>query len=301
MSPLSPLSPIVVLVRPQMGENIGMSARAMGNCGLSAMRIVSPRDGWPSASALSAARGAVGIVEGARVFGSVGEAVADCVRVMATSARMRDRNVCVYSPEGAVVSMRKTMMGEDNNEAEGNEAEGRNRCCVLFGPENNGLENEDMSYADGIIRADLEEGCCSMNLAMAVFMFCWEWRKGMRAGVMGGELKARGEKYGVEKYGVEKDGIEKDGIEKDVEELFGRRGDRRGDGRGDGVARRGDIVRFLRRLEVELGGRGFYRGAGGGEEVRLNLRAMGMRAMISEQELRTLEGVLSALLRERGD
>ncbi len=295
MSPLSPLSPIVVLVRPQMGENIGMSARAMGNCGLSAMRIVSPRDGWPSASALSAARGAVGIVEGARVFGSVGEAVADCVRVMATSARMRDRNVCVYSPEGAVVSMRKTMMGEDNNEAEGNEAGvGRNRCCVLFGPENNGLENEDMSYADGIIRADLEEGCCSMNLAMAVFMFCWEWRKGMRAGVMGGEEKAR-----EEKAEVEKDGVEKDGVGKDGEELFGRRGDGRGDGRGDRIARRGDIVRFLRRLEGELGGRGFYRGAGGGGEVRLNLRAMGMRAMISEQELRTLEGVLSALLRSR--
>ena len=106
------MSPIVILVRPQMGENIGMSARAMGNCGLDTLRIVSPRDGWPSASALAAARGAVGIVEGARVFGSVGEAVSDCTRVMATSARLRDRNVCVYSPEAAVLSMRDSMMGE---------------------------------------------------------------------------------------------------------------------------------------------------------------------------------------------
>ena len=69
--------------------------------------------------------------------------------------------------------------------------------------------------------------------------------------------------------------------------------------RGDGIARRGDVVRFMRRLEGELGGRGFYRGGGEGEEGRLNLRAMGMRARVSEQELRTLEGVLSALLRER--
>ena len=87
MREMGEMSPIVILVRPQLGENIGMSARAMGNCGLSALRIVSPRDGWPSPSALSAARGAVAIVEGAEIFESVGDAVSDCVRVMATSAR----------------------------------------------------------------------------------------------------------------------------------------------------------------------------------------------------------------------
>ena len=268
------MSPIVILVRPQMGENIGMSARAMGNCGLDTLRIVSPRDGWPSASALAAARGAVGIVEGARVFGSVGEAVSDCGRVMATSARLRDRNVCVYSPEAAVLSMRDSMMGEQAGGGKGGDKGGgkggandRVRCCVLFGPENNGLDNEDMSYADGVIRANLEEGICSINLAMAVFMFCWEWRRM----VTGGE--------------VTKEGGE--------EVLLSRQG------RDDVLAGRGDVVCFMRRLEGALEGRGFYRGAGSRAEVRLNLRAMGMRAGISEQELRTLEGVLSALLRER--
>ena len=258
-------SPIVILVRPQMGENIGMSARAMGNCGLSELRIVSPRDGWPSSSALSAARGAFGVVEGARVFGSVGDAVADCVRVMATSARLRDRNMRIYSPEGAVLSMRNSMMGEDEGKRVGG------RCGVLFGPENNGLENEDMSYADGVIRADLEEEFCSMNLAMAVFMFCWEWRRMIR----GMEKKEGGE----------------ESRDAGREILLRRRGDR--------VAERGDVVRFMRRLEDSLEGRRFYRGDGSREEVRLNLRAMGMRAGVSEQELRTLEGVLSALLRGR--
>ena len=271
------MSPIVILVRPQMGENIGMSARAMGNCGLDTLRIVSPRDGWPSASALAAARGAVGIVEGARVFGSVGEAVSDCTRVMATSARLRDRNVCVYSPEAAVLSMRDSMMGEQAGGGKGGDKGGgkggandRVRCCVLFGPENNGLDNEDMSYADGVIRADLEEGICSINLAMAVFMLCWEWR---RMTMRGGDTAK----------------------EDDEEVLLGRQENRR----GDVLAGRGDVVGFMRRLEGALEGRGFYRGDGSRAEVRLNLRAMGMRAGISEQELRTLEGVLSALLRER--
>ncbi len=271
---LGTMFPIVILVRPQMGENIGMSARAMGNCGFRELRIVSPRDGWPSSSALSAARGAVDIVEGARIFESVEDAVSDCARVVAMSARVRDRNMRVYSPEGAVLSLRSSMMeeggdaGDVGDGGDGSEG-GVVRCGVLFGPENNGLDNEDMSYADGVVRADLEGDCCSMNLAMSVFMFCWEWRRAMSM-AMGGEER---------------------GVDKGGELLMRRRGDR--------VACRGSVVGFMRRLEVALEGRGFYRGDGSRDEVRLNLRAVGMRAGMSEQELRTLEGVLSALLRGR--
>ena len=260
--------PIVVLVRPQMGENIGMSARAMGNCGFRELRIVSPRDGWPSESALSAARGAVAIVEGARMFGSVGAAVADCSRVLATSARVRDRNMRVYSPEGAALSLLSSMRGVGEG---GDDAGGEGRCCVLFGPENNGLENEDISYADGMVRADLATGSCSMNLAMAVFLFCWEWRR--VTNVAGGEEASS----------------EEASSEGELRES------------GDRLAERGSVVRFLRRVEGALEGRSFYRGSGSREEVRLNLRALGMRAGASEQELRTLEGVLSALLREKRD
>ena len=143
------------------------------------------------------------------------------------------------------------------------------RCGVLFGPENNGLDNEDMSYADGIVRADLEGDCCSMNLAVSVFLFCWEWRRAMSMSM--------GMSVGV--------GDKGDGL------LMRRR--------GDGVACRGSVVGFMRRLEFALEGCGFYRGDGSRDEVRLNLRAVGMRAGMSEQELRTLEGVLSALLRGR--
>ena len=134
------------------------------------------------------------------------------------------------------------------------------RCGVLFGPENNGLDNEDMSYADGIVRA--------VVLNFSVFC-CWEWRRAMSMSM--------GMSVGV--------GDKGDGL------LMRRR--------GDGVACRGSVVGFMRRLEFALEGCGFYRGDGSRDEVRLNLRAVGMRAGMSEQELRTLEGVLSALLRGR--
>jgi tRNA/rRNA methyltransferase len=159
----APDGPVIILVRPQLGENIGTAARAMLNCGLGALRLVEPRDGWPNPKALNAASGADEVIGAARVFPAVDAAVADLNRVYATTARPRELVKRVIAPREAA--------GEIVSARTGGQAVG-----VLFGPERTGLTNEELGQADTIIEVPLNPAFASLNLAQAVLLVAYEWR-----------------------------------------------------------------------------------------------------------------------------
>lgn len=164
-------TPAIILVNPQLGENIGMCARAMFNCGLTDLRIVNPRDGWPSEKAVSASSGALmedlvsksdqttkkGVI--ARVYDSTANAIADCQYVLATTARPRDMVKEIFTPRGAAAALRKE----------------EGPCAILFGAERTGLVNEDIAIANGVITIPLNPGFTSLNIAQAVLLVAYEW------------------------------------------------------------------------------------------------------------------------------
>ncbi len=158
------IPPAFILVRPQMGENIGAAARAMLNFGLERMRIVSPRDGWPSSSAVALASGAGRVLDQAGLFGSVQDAISDCDFVFATTARGRELTKPVYTPEAAMDHARALI------------AAGK-RVGVLFGPERAGLENEDVVLANAIVTVPVNPDFASLNLAQCVLLMGYEWRR----------------------------------------------------------------------------------------------------------------------------
>ncbi len=154
--------PVIVLVRPQLGENIGKAARAMLNFGLTEMRLVTPRDGWPNPSAGPAASGADTVLEQAKVFDSVADAVADCTHVFATTVRKRDLVKPVMTPEQAAIAIHTD----------------GGRCAILFGPERSGLDTEDTTLARTILTVPINPDFGSLNLAQAVILIAYEWSKG---------------------------------------------------------------------------------------------------------------------------
>jgi len=154
--------PVIILVRPQLGENIGMCARAMFNCGITELRIVSPRDGWPSDSAKSASTGAIKVIENAKIFDNIKDALADLSYVVATTARNRDIAKEVYDIKKSTGIIR--------------EKESMNiKCGIIFGPERTGLENDDLCFANSILNIPLNPEFSSLNLAQAVLLVCFEW------------------------------------------------------------------------------------------------------------------------------
>ena len=155
--------PVIVLVCPQLGENIGKAARAMLNFGLTELRLVAPRDGWPNPSAGPAASGADIVLERAQLFDSVAEAVADCAHVYATTVRKRGVTKPVQTPEQAA---------RDIHAAEG-------RSAILFGPERSGLETDDVALARTIVTVPINPEFGSLNLAQAVILVAYEWSKGV--------------------------------------------------------------------------------------------------------------------------
>lgn len=158
------MQPIFVLVRPQMGENIGAAARAMANFGLAHMRLVGPRDGWPNPRAVAMASGAGRLLDSAIIAADLPEAIGDCTHVYATTARPRGLTKRVLTPEAA--------MGE----AAGRIAAGE-RVAVLFGPERAGLENDDISRANTIITVPVDPAYPSLNLAQCALLTAYEWRR----------------------------------------------------------------------------------------------------------------------------
>src|SRR6478752_5612918 len=156
--------PVVILVEPQLGENIGMAARAMGNFALSRLRIVNPRDGWPNVSAQRAAAGADHILEHVELFETVEQAVADCTLLFATTARAHDQAKPVVAPEVAA----REIAGE---------VAGGGTVGILFGRERYGLQNQEVALANRIVTFPVNPGFASLNLAQAVLLIGYEWFK----------------------------------------------------------------------------------------------------------------------------
>jgi len=237
--------PSVILVAPQLGENIGMVARAMLNCGLTKLSLVAPRDGWPNPAAEAAAAGATRVLEEAQVFSSAAQAVAGYRRVYATTARPRGMVKPVLSPRAAAREM-----GSD----EGSLSD----VAVLFGPERSGLSNDELVLADRLIEVPLNPAFCSLNLAQAVLVVGYEWFQAAHPGAE--ETLLRG---------------------------------------GDLPAERGELLNFLERLEGALDGRGFFHPPEKRASMVRNLRNIFLRNDLTDAEVRTLHGVVSALLKAR--
>jgi tRNA/rRNA methyltransferase len=153
--------PVIVLVRPQLGQNIGKAARAMLNFGLTEMRLVSPRDGWPNPDAGPAAAGADEVLANAVVFETLAEAVADCPHVYATTVRKRGVTKPVVTPEEAARAI----------------TDATGRSAIVFGPERSGLETEDVALARAILTVPINPEFGSLNLAQAVILCAYEWSK----------------------------------------------------------------------------------------------------------------------------
>lgn len=160
--------PAIVLVRPQLGENIGFAARAMLNCGLTDLRLVAPRDGWPNDKARAASAGGDRVIQGARVYAGTAEAVADLNLVYATTARPRGMATDVVSPRQAAAGLHGAL---DTGQAAG----------VLFGPERSGLTNDDIALADAIMTVPLNPGFSSIQLGHAVMILGYEWYQAAEA------------------------------------------------------------------------------------------------------------------------
>lgn len=160
-------SPVVVLVRPQLADNIGAVARAMGNGGLFHLRLVSPRDGWPQEKAWRNASGADRILDELTVHETVADAIADLHHVFATCPRPRHIVKPVLTARGAAAELREITARP--------QGDGYLRAGILFGPERAGLDNDDMACADALIRIPLNPGFMSLNLAQAVMVVAYEW------------------------------------------------------------------------------------------------------------------------------
>ena len=154
-------APVIVLVRPQLGQNIGKAARAMLNFGLKEMRLVAPRDGWPNPDAGPSASGADIVLEQAQVFDTVQQSIADCSSVFASTVRRRDLVMPVVGP----VEMAERV------------AASAERSAILFGPERSGLETEEVALANAIVTVPINPEFASLNLAQAVILLAYEWSK----------------------------------------------------------------------------------------------------------------------------
>jgi tRNA/rRNA methyltransferase len=248
--------PVFILVRPQLADNIGMVARALANFALDELRLVEPRDGWPNEKARIAASGANFVVDGAQAFATLGEAVADLNWVAATSARQRDLAKPVLTPEQAVTQMQRRM------------ADGQ-RCGILFGPERNGLETDELANADALVMAPVNPNFASLNLAQAVLLVGYEWMKQAGAGTLGR----------VTTY------------EEPVEPGMRTR--------GSSPASKRDVLAFFEHLEAELDAKDYFKSPEKRPSMVQNMRTMFTRMGATEQEIRTLRGIVKALVQPR--
>ncbi len=241
---MPPLAPVVILVGPQLGENIGTAARAMLNFGLTDLRLVRPRDGWPNDKARGASSGATAVIDGAKLFDNTERAIADLDYVLACTARPRDMTKAVQTPGRAAENCR---MRAVRGIATG----------LLFGPEKHGLDNDDVTLADAIVSIPTNPGFASLNLAMSVLLLGYEWLRTAEA------TPAERLDYGANTRPATK------------QELLG----------------------FFGHLERELDVCGFLRVREMRPRMVRNIRNIFQRASLSEQEVRTLRGIVAGLTR----
>ena len=250
-------TPVLVLVRPQLVDNIGMVARAMANFGLEHLRLVAPRDGWPNEKARIAASGANFIIDGAEAYPAFEPALAGLQWVAAATARQRDLAKTVLTPEQAVAEMRRRL------------ADGQ-RCGIVLGPERNGLETDEVANADAIVMAPVNPSFASLNLAQAALLVAYEWMKQAGGGTLGR----------VTTY------------EAPIEPGLHTR--------GSPPAGREDLIAFFGHIERELDASGFFTAPDKRPSVVQNLRSMFVRMGATEQEIRTLRGIVKALAHPKG-
>ena len=163
--------PVVILVEPQLGENIGAAARAMANFGLSRLRLVKPRQGWPNDKARMMAAGADRVLDGAELFDTLEAAIADCTFVLATTARAHDQAKPVAGPGEAAAEMAPRIAAGET-------------VALVFGRERNGLENDEVGLADRIVTLPVNPAFASLNLAQAIVIVAYEWFKLTVAGTL---------------------------------------------------------------------------------------------------------------------
>ncbi|CCG08387.1 RNA methyltransferase [Pararhodospirillum photometricum] len=234
-------APVIVLVRPQLAENVGMVARAMLNCGLTRLRLVAPREDWMAEKAVAAASGADALLRDAQPFETVEAAIADLRRVYATTARRRDMIKRVLTPRTAAAHLRAF-------------ADVAEPAGVLFGPERTGLNNDDVALADAVIEVPLNPAYCSLNLAQAVLLLGYEWFQAAS--------------------------------DAPPEQLVVN---------ATRPATRADLLGFFAHLERELDACGFLRNAEKRPGMVRNIRGLFERAALTEQEIRTLHGIVKEL------
>ena len=234
--------PAIVLVEPQLGENIGMVARAMANFGLRELRLVNPRDGWPSEKARAAASRADHVIEAVRVFPDLSSAIADLNFVFATTARQRDGFKPVRGPVEAGRALKAREAGGQ-------------RTGILFGRERFGLSNEEVGAADEIVTFPVDPGFASLNIAQAVLLMAYEWRKA--------------------------------GFDKETETNFSTV--------GMVPATKQQLQGLFDHLEAALEARGYFRPATKKPKMVENLRSVLTRAGFAEPELKVLRGVVASL------
>jgi tRNA/rRNA methyltransferase len=238
--------PAFVLVRPQLGENIGSAARAMLNFGLSDLRLVEPRQGWPNERAVAASSGAEEVTARARVFAGTPESIADLQHVYAASARPRDMEKIVLTAEKGAQRLHEHIAAGDT-------------AGVLFGPERTGLHNDELAMADAVIAIPANPGFASLNLAHAVLLVGYEWFLGAdHAETTRGPVRRRGKRSGK-------------APSKEVLEMFAH-------------------------LERELDAAGFFWPNEKAKRMARNIRNMYLRAGLTEQDVRTMRGVIKALV-----
>ena len=242
-------SPVVILVRPQLADNIGAVARAMANGGLFHLRLVSPRDGWPQEAAWRNASGAQRLLEALTLHDSVADAVSDLHHVFATCPRPRHIVKPVLTARGAAAELREICRRPL-------------RCGLLFGPERAGLDNDDMAQADALVRYPMNPAFTSLNLAQAVMVMAYEWWQS-------DDHTAPRELMTNETQ----------------------------------VATKNSLENFLAHLIDQLDASGFLRNAPKRPGMVRNLRHLFQRGEVTEQELRTMHGVVTELAigrRQRG-
>jgi len=238
-------APIVVLVEPQLGENIGAAARAMANFGLSRLRLVKPLQGWPNEKARVMASGADRVLEAATLHDSVQAAIADCSFVLATTARIHDQAKPVLGADAAAAALAPRVAGGET-------------AALVFGRERIGLTNQEVALADAILTLPVNPAFASLNLAQAVVIVAYEWFKANG----GGELPfAMPEK--------------------------------------SPPAAKQQIDAFFADLERQLEKAEFFRPAEKRDTMSINLRNIFQRMQPSRQDVRTLHGVVTALVHGR--
>lgn len=237
--------PAIILVKPQMGENIGAAARVMKNFGLTGLRVVAPRDGWPNEAAISMSAGAKDIIEAATLYDTTAEALHDVQYILAATARPRDLVKDVVTPRKA-------------GELLAGKAKAAIKPALLFGAERSGLENDDIVLTDAIVSIPINPEYPSLNLAQSIAVLCYEWFAHIDDTPPVQEATAE-----------------------------------------NAMASREEVVGFFEHLEAELDKVNFFRVPDKRPKMVHNLRNIFTRAELTEQEVRTLRGLVRSLVERK--